>query len=135
MVVHRKGATPAAKGVLGIVPGSMCTAAFVVRGKGNVHSLHSCSHGAGRLMSRSAALQSLQPSEVRAFLQKQGIKLLSGGLDEAPQAYKDIQAGMAEQRGLVHEVALFIPREVKMAHGPLERKVDSHDQKKWRRKK
>src|SRR5688572_25988248 len=55
VVVHRKGATPAGNGVLGIIPGSMATPGFVVRGKGNAASLHSASHGAGRVMSRTKA--------------------------------------------------------------------------------
>src|SRR5687768_15662384 len=58
LIVHRKGATPAGPGVLGIIPGSMASPGYVVRGKGSAASLHSASHGAGRLMSRTKAKES-----------------------------------------------------------------------------
>jgi tRNA-splicing ligase RtcB len=115
VIVHRKGATPAHAGVLGVVPGSMGAPGFVVRGKGNDLSLHSCSHGAGRLMSRSAAFKAFNRRAMRDFLQERGIHLISGGLDEAPMAYKDIHAVMAAQSELVDIVACFEPRLVKMA--------------------
>jgi len=115
VIIHRKGATPAAKGVLGIVPGSMASPGFVVSGKGNGEALNSCSHGAGRLMSRNTALKSLDPNEVRRFLEDAGVHLISGGLDEAPMAYKDIHAVMAAQSDLVDILARFEPRLVKMA--------------------
>lgn len=115
VIVHRKGATPAAKGVLGVVPGSMGAPGFVVRGKGNAEALHSCSHGAGRLMSRTAALGLFTRADVLARLQDLGIHLISGGLDEAPMAYKDIHAVMAAQSDLVDIIARFEPRLVKMA--------------------
>ena len=115
VIVHRKGATPAGKDVLGIVPGSMGSPGFVVRGKGNVDALNSCSHGAGRLMSRSAALKNLDRDAMRRFLKNVGVHLLSGGLDEAPMAYKDIHAVMAAQSDLVDILARFEPRLVKMA--------------------
>ena len=115
VIVHRKGATPAGKGVLGVVPGSMGSPGFVVQGKGNADALNSCSHGAGRLMSRTAAFNTLDRGEVRAFLQEAGVHLISGGLDEAPMAYKDIHTVMAAQSDLVDIVARFEPRLVKMA--------------------
>ena len=115
VIVHRKGATPAGKGVLGVVPGSMGSPGFVVQGKGNADALNSCSHGAGRLMSRTAAVKSLNRDEVRRFLEDAGVHLISGGLDEAPMAYKDIHAVMAAQSDLVDIVACFEPRLVKMA--------------------
>ncbi len=115
VIVHRKGATPADKGVLGVVPGSMGSPAFVVRGRGNPDSLNSCSHGAGRRMSRNAAFRRIDREKVRRFLEERGVHLISGGLDEAPMAYKDIHAVMAAQEDLVDIVARFEPRLVKMA--------------------
>jgi tRNA-splicing ligase RtcB len=117
VIVHRKGATPAGLGVQGIVPGSMGTSGFVVQGKGNKASLNSCSHGAGRLMSRAAAFRELDKGAVRAYLEEHGVELLSGGLDEAPMAYKDIHAVMAAQSDLVDILARFEPCLVKMAPG------------------
>lgn len=114
-IVHRKGATPAALGVEGIIPGSMGTPAYVVRGKGNALALNSCAHGAGRCMSRSAAFQALDTEEVRQRLNESGVELLSGQLDEAPAVYKDIDAVMAAQSDLVEVVARFAPRMVRMA--------------------
>ena len=115
VVVHRKGATPAGKGVLGIVPGSMGSPGFVVRGKGCADALHSCSHGAGRLMSRSAAVKQLDRDEALRFWEDRGVHLLSGGLDEAPMVHKDIHAVMSAQDELVGVPARFDPRLVKMA--------------------
>ena len=117
VIVHRKGATPAGEGMLGIVPGSMGSPGFVVRGKGNAEALHSCSHGAGRRMSRTAAIAKLDPQAVRRFLEEAGVHLVSGGLDEAPMAYKDIHSVMAAQSDLVEILARFEPRVVKMSSG------------------
>ncbi len=115
LVVHRKGATPAGQGVLGIIPGSMATSAFVVRGTGNEKSLRSASHGAGRRMSRKQAKRRFTWSDVRTLLHDKQIRLLSAGLDEVPMAYKDIHEVMAAQKDLVVPVAQFQPRLVKMA--------------------
>ena len=115
VVVHRKGATPAGDGVLGVIPGSMGTPGFLVRGKGNESSLLSASHGAGRRMSRTAAKQQFRWKDVEAFLSDRNVTLLSAGLDEVPMAYKDIRIVMNEQDDLVHKVARFDPRLVKMA--------------------
>jgi tRNA-splicing ligase RtcB (3'-phosphate/5'-hydroxy nucleic acid ligase) len=115
VVVHRKGATPAGKGVLGIIPGSMATPGFVVRGKGNPESLNSASHGAGRVMSRKAAIESLSWEKANRQLKESRVKLLSAGLDEVPMNYKDIHAVMAAQADLVEVVGQFDPRIVKMA--------------------
>jgi tRNA-splicing ligase RtcB (3'-phosphate/5'-hydroxy nucleic acid ligase) len=115
VVVHRKGATPAGHGVLGIIPGSMATPAFVVRGKGCDESLHSASHGAGRVMSRKQAKSSFTWSEVKKQLAAKEITLLSAGLDEVPGVYKDIHEVMSHQRDLVETVATFQPKIVKMA--------------------
>lgn len=114
LIVHRKGATPAGKGVLGIIPGSMATPGFVVRGKGQPESLHSASHGAGRIMSRSKALQSFTWSATRKLLAQNGVDLISSGLDEVPGVYKDIHTVMAAQSDLVEILGRFDPKLVKM---------------------
>lgn len=115
VIVHRKGATPAGAGVLGIIPGSMGTAGYVVRGKGKAESLLSASHGAGRKMSRTAAKSRFTWSEAKKFLAERNVDLISAGLDEVPMAYKDIDTVMAAQVDLVEPVARFEPRLVKMA--------------------
>jgi tRNA-splicing ligase RtcB len=115
LVVHRKGATPAGNGVFGIIPGSMASPGYVVRGKGNEQSLHSASHGAGRCMSRKAALQAFTWEKANRLLKERGVKLLSAGLDEVPMVYKDIHQVMAAQADLVEVVGRFDPRIVKMA--------------------
>jgi tRNA-splicing ligase RtcB len=117
MIVHRKGATPAGPGALGIIPGSMASPGFVVRGRGAPESLHSASHGAGRTMSRTRARQSSTWATVKKQLAAQGITLISAGLDEVPGAYKDIHQVMDQQRDLVDVIARFDPRIVKMAPG------------------
>lgn len=114
VIVHRKGATPAGLGVLGIIPGSMASPGFVVRGKGLPESLESASHGAGRVMSRKKALQSFTWSATRKLLAERGVELLSAGLDEVPGVYKDIHAVMAAQADLVEVLGRFDPRLVKM---------------------
>jgi len=115
VVVHRKGATPAGAGVLGIIPGSMATPGFVVRGKGNVESLNSASHGAGRVMSRKRANESLSWEKANRFLKERGVTLISAGLDEVPMVYKDIHTVMAAQSDLVEVLGQFDPKLVKMA--------------------
>ncbi|RPI74940.1 MAG: RtcB family protein [Desulfobacteraceae bacterium] len=115
VIVHRKGATPAGKEAIGIIPGSMATPAYVVRGKGAAASLNSASHGAGRKMSRTQAKKLFTWDQARAFLDSRGVRLLSGGLDEIPMAYKDIDEVMAAQADLVEILASFEPKIVKMA--------------------
>jgi len=115
MIVHRKGATPAGKGVLGVIPGSMASPGFVVRGKGSSASLDSASHGAGRRMSRTAAREQFRWNHVKPLLEAAKVELLSAGLDEVPGAYKDIHAVMSQQSDLVDVIARFDPRIVKMA--------------------
>jgi tRNA-splicing ligase RtcB len=115
VVVHRKGATPAGAGVLGIIPGSMASPGFVVSGKGNAESLHSASHGAGRAMSRKAANEKFNWKDVKRFLREQGVTLISAGLDEVPMAYKNIREVMEAQRDLVTVLGQFDPKLVKMA--------------------
>ncbi len=114
LIVHRKGATPAGVGVLGIIPGSMATPGFVVRGKGSASSLHSASHGAGRVMSRTQARHSFTWSAVKKQLAAAGVELLSAGLDEVPGVYKDIEQVMSAQTDLVDVLGRFDPKIVKM---------------------
>lgn len=114
LIVHRKGATPAGSGVYGIIPGSMVSPGFLVRGKGNPESLNSASHGAGRVMSRSKARQSFTWSAVKKQLAAAGVDLISAGLDEVPGVYKDIHRVMAAQTDLVDVIGKFQPRLVKM---------------------
>lgn len=114
-IVHRKGATPASKDVMGIIPGSMTAPGFLVRGKGNENSIHSASHGAGRQMSRTQAIKSLSQNKIDNYLNDFGVTLIGGGKDEAPMAYKDIHAVMNAQTDLVDIVATFTPKMVRMA--------------------
>jgi tRNA-splicing ligase RtcB len=115
LYVHRKGATPAAAGVMGVIPGSMATPGFVIVGKGGPGSLRSAGHGAGRVMSRTQALKTMSWDDVRRGLREAGVELISAGLDEAPAVYKDIRRVMSLQTDLVEPVARFDPRLVKMA--------------------
>ncbi len=115
VIVHRKGATPADAGVLGIIPGSMASPAFVVQGRGHPASLNSAAHGAGRVMSRAAAKKKFNWKEVNRFLRAKGVTLISAGLDEVPMVYKNIREVMAAQSDLVIILGEFHPKLVKMA--------------------
>jgi tRNA-splicing ligase RtcB len=115
VIVHRKGATPAGKGVLGIIPGTMADKGYVVIGKGNAESFNSASHGSGRQMSRTAAKNKITQEQQTDYLAQHGVTLIGGGLDESPQAYKSIQAVMAAQQDLVSVLGTFQPRIVRMA--------------------
>lgn len=117
LIVHRKGATPAAAGQLGLIPGSMADPGYLVRGRGHAEALASASHGAGRQLGRKAATNSLNKKEVQAYLKQNGVTLIGGGIDEAPQAYKRIQDVIARQSDLVDVVAEFRPRVVRMDTG------------------
>jgi tRNA-splicing ligase RtcB len=117
VIVHRKGATPAGKGVRGIIPGSMASPGFVVRGRGNAESLNSAAHGAGRMMSRTQAQKTLSWKEANSVLRERGVRLISAGLDEVPMVYKDINQVMAAQADLVEILGRFDPRLVKMCPG------------------
>jgi tRNA-splicing ligase RtcB len=119
--IHRKGATPAERGVPGVIPGTMATPGFFVVGACNeaddalAHpALNSASHGSGRLLGRNQAQRQLDPDAVRRFLEQQGVTLLGGGLDEAPQAYKDSRLVMQAQSELVRAWAEFRPVIVRM---------------------
>jgi len=114
MIVHRKGATPAGQGVLGVIPGSMGTPGFVVRGKGEASSFDSASHGAGRCMSRKKANDTFRIQNTRQELKEKGVHILSAGSDEVPGVYKDIHQVMASQSDLVDIVGRFDPKIVKM---------------------
>ncbi len=114
VIVHRKGATPAGKNVLGIIPGSMTAPGFIVKGKGEPTSINSASHGAGRKMSRSKALANITHEVLQKELKNFGVKLIGGGLDEAPFAYKDINEVMQCQTKLVDIVGKFTPTIVQM---------------------
>jgi len=115
VIVHRKGATPARQGVLGIIPGSMASPGFVVSGKGNAESLHSAAHGAGRVMSRTQATRTFNWKKVNEYLREQGVTLISAGLDEVPMVYKNIREVMAAQSDLVTILGQFDPKLVKMS--------------------
>lgn len=113
-IVHRKGATPAARGVLGIIPGSMAAPGYIVRGKGNEESINSASHGAGRLFSRSACKSKFTKSDMQKMLEQHGIELIGGNVDENPMAYKDIKRVISNQTDLVDVVGSFHPKIVRM---------------------
>ncbi len=124
IIVHRKGATPAGKGVLGIIPGSMTSPGFLVRGKGSAASIDSASHGAGRVMSRKKAKEKLSQKEVSKFIKKAGVDLIGSGLDEAPMVYKDIHQVMGHQSDLVDVLGTFYPKIVRMCGDQKFRGVD-----------
>lgn len=125
VIVHRKGATPAGKNVLGIIPGSMTAPGFIVKGKGETAAVNSASHGAGRKMSRTKAMDSVTDKQFKEEVEKHGVKLLGGGKDESPFAYKDIEVVMQSQKALVDVVGKFTPKIVKM---------DGAKHKTWRKK-
>jgi tRNA-splicing ligase RtcB len=116
MIVHRKGATPAAKDVLGVIPGTMGDKGYIVVGLGQEESLNSSSHGAGRPRSRTASKQMITRHQRDAYLRKRGVELLNpdAGTDEAPQAYKDPAEVMAQQLDLTRPIATFMPLMVMM---------------------
>jgi tRNA-splicing ligase RtcB len=114
VMVHRKGATSAREGEVGIIPGSQGANTYIVRGKGCRESFMSCSHGAGRKMGRKEAQRQLTPrlEEIKAGLAARGIvhSIRSvNDLDEAPEAYKDIECVMAQQTDLVDIVHTLSP--------------------------
>lgn len=115
VIIHRKGATPAGRDDIGIIPGSMATPGFVVRGKGNASGLNSAAHGAGRVLSRKKAMKSITFRKMSQTLEKAGVELIGGHVDEAPEVYKDIHEVMAYQKNLVDVLARFQPVIVRMA--------------------
>lgn len=114
MIVHRKGATPAKKGELGIIPGSMSSPGYLVSGKGISESLYSASHGAGRCMSRGMAKNSITVSSFKKMIEKAGITLIGGSPEESPLVYKNIEEVMNAQEQLVEIEGKFFPKIVRM---------------------
>jgi tRNA-splicing ligase RtcB len=114
VIVHRKGATPAHKGELGIIPGSMTTPAYLVSGAGVAASLFSASHGAGRSMSRKKAKENMTVSALKKMLADAGVTLIGGSVEENPLAYKDIETVIAAQQELVNIEGRFLPKIVRM---------------------
>lgn len=112
LIVHRKGATPAAKGLIGIIPGSCGTYSYIVEGLGNPESLYSASHGAGRTMSRSKAKSVYNEEEDKDVMR--GILTHGVAHDESVMAYKDIEQVMGAQADLVKTVAYMSPLVVVM---------------------
>jgi len=104
LLVTRKGAVSAREGELGIIPGSMGARSYIVRGKGNADSFHSCSHGAGRVMSRGEAKRRFTLADHRAATAGVECRKDKDVIDETPAAYKDIDAVMEAQRDLVEIV-------------------------------
>lgn len=112
VIVHRKGATRAYKGEIGIIPGSMGTRSYIVEGLGNPESFMSCSHGAGRVLGRKEAIKKLDLNEVVKFMDEKKIVHSIHDvrqLDEAPQAYKDIDIVMKNQADLVRPIETLYP--------------------------
>jgi tRNA-splicing ligase RtcB len=102
--VTRKGAIRAGDGELGIIPGSMGAKSYIVRGKGNAESFCSCSHGAGRRMSRTKAKKAFSQSDLTQQTEGVECRKDSGVIDEIPGAYKDIDEVMNNQSDLVDVV-------------------------------
>ncbi|MBU1862543.1 MAG: RtcB family protein [Candidatus Omnitrophica bacterium] len=112
VILHRKGATAAEEGQFGIIPGSQGTKSYIVKGKGNVESFASCSHGAGRVMGRKQAIRELDLEQETKRLEQKGVlhSIRSRrDLDEAPSAYKDIDVVMENQSDLVNIVVELMP--------------------------
>lgn len=114
VIIHRKGATPAHVGDVGIIPGDMVSPAFIVSGKGNAASLNSASHGAGRQVSRRKARQTFTRKKLDKILSQEGVELIGGATDESPDAYKNIEQVMEAQKELVSVLARFYPKIVRM---------------------
>lgn len=112
VIVHRKGATLAREGVTGIIPGSQGTASYIVEGLGNPESFCSCSHGAGRLLSRSAAIRTLNMAEEIARLESMSIVHAirrQDDMQEASGAYKNIDEVIANELDLIRVKTRLVP--------------------------
>lgn len=107
-VLHRKGATPADFGQQGVIPGSMKAGVYITEGLGNVEYLSSASHGAGRKMSRGAAKKSITLASFQAQMEGILANVSVTTLDEAPDAYKDLEYVMSAQKDIVVKVVDFI---------------------------
>jgi tRNA-splicing ligase RtcB (3'-phosphate/5'-hydroxy nucleic acid ligase) len=115
VIVHRKGATPAGAGVLGIIPGSMASPGFVVSGKGNPGIAQLGLARRGPRHEPQSRQREIQLERREPFLRERGVTLISAGLDEVPMAYKNIREVMAAQSDLVTVLGQFDPKLVKMA--------------------
>jgi len=104
LVLHRKGATPAEKGQLGVIPANQRDGVYITRGLGNDEYLSSASHGAGRIFSRKAATRQGDIKELQRLMKGIICRTDAAVLDEAPWAYKDIDAVLRAQKGLVVDV-------------------------------
>ena len=112
VIVHRKGATLAREGVIGIIPGSQGTASYIVEGLGNPESFCSCSHGAGRVMSRTMAIKTLDMQQEVAQLEAKGIVHAIRSQEDmqgATGAYKDIETVIANEADLVKVLTRLLP--------------------------
>lgn len=107
--IHRKGATHAEDGMMGVIPGNMRDGSFIVRGKGNADSLYSSSHGAGRVLGRKEAQRKLSMDDFKQTMTAVVAKVEESTLDESPFAYKDIWSVMEQQKDLVEVVAHVKP--------------------------
>ncbi len=109
VVVHRKGATSAGDGEIGIIPGSMGANSYIVRGKGSPDSFASCSHGAGRAMSRTAARKTIAQDDFKRAISHTFTRPSRGYIDEAPQSYKDVDEVVRRQTDLVDTAHVLRP--------------------------
>lgn len=112
VIIHRKGATLARKGITGIIPGSQGTASYIVEGLGNPESFNSCSHGAGRVLGRKAAIRTLNLEEEKRRLERRGIIHAihtQNDLQEAAGAYKDIETVIKNELDLVRIKTRLLP--------------------------
>jgi tRNA-splicing ligase RtcB len=116
VIVHRKGATPAGKGVLGVIPGSAIHPGYIVRGRGNEGSINSASHGAGRALSRTKAKARFTRKGTGDLMKENGVLMIGGGTDENPFAYKDIEKVMASQVDLVDVLGTYNTKVCRMAN-------------------
>jgi tRNA-splicing ligase RtcB len=107
--VHRKGATHADEGMMGVIPGNMLDGSFIVKGKGNINSLWSSSHGAGRILGRKKAKEVLKLEDFEEVMEGILADVDEKRLDESPFAYKNIFTVMEEQKDLVEIVAHVKP--------------------------
>jgi tRNA-splicing ligase RtcB (3'-phosphate/5'-hydroxy nucleic acid ligase) len=109
--IHRKGATQAPAGMMGVIPGNMEDGSFIVKGKGNPESLYSSSHGAGRIMGRGAAKRNLNLEDFEERMAKSGIQatVCQSTLDESKEAYKNIFDVMDDQKDLLDIVDYVFP--------------------------
>ena len=109
VMVHRKGATLARIDTTGIIPGSMGSSSYIVKGKNNAESFTSCSHGAGRRMSRSQAKKTIDMGAFRQAMHGIEFQVRPEALDEAPQAYKDIDEVLLQEEDLVTPIVKLRP--------------------------